>query len=34
MPSLWFREREIRKVNDFKYVLHFNFMLGFRTVNA
>lgn len=34
MPSPWFREKEIRQVNDFKYVLHFSFMLGFRMVNV
>lgn len=33
MPSPWFRDRN-KKVNDFKYVLHFNFMLGFRIVNV
>lgn len=29
MPSPWFREREIRQVTDFKYVLLFSFMRGF-----
>lgn len=34
MPSPRFRGREIRQVNDFNYILHFRFILGFRMVNV